>query len=145
LAAGAFLLTASPISAAPHKPDVRVYGSAWLDPETGDKHGMEVELRTGPSATAVVTWCDGDCYGGKAVPVRRSGQRVSFTVMLDGLVDLHGRPAKPLATRYEGTLSERTLNLRSPDRPRTWRERLVRMPHPGPGQTAWLACGKPEC
>jgi hypothetical protein len=144
-AAVVLVLTAAPVFAAPANPDLRVYGSVWVDEETGDKHGMEVELRTGPAPTAVVTWCDGDCYGGKIVPVRLSGQRISFTLMLDGLVDLHGRPAKPLATRYEGTLSEGTMSLTSPDRARTWREHLRRFDHPRPGQTAWLACGKPAC
>ena len=142
LAAVVLVITASSVAAAPAIPDVRVYGSVWADEETGDKHGMEVALG---AQTAVVTWCDGDCYGGKVVPVRRSGQRISFTVTLDGLVDLHGRPARPLATRYDGRLSEGALTLTSPDRPRTWREHLKRFTRPRPGQTAWLACGQPEC
>ena len=145
LAAAALVLAPAPSSAAPLKPDVRVYGSAWVDEKTGDMHGMEVELRLQTPTSAVVTWCQTGCYGGKVVPVRLSGRRISFTVAWDGLVDQDGRPAKPMTTRYVGDLSERMLILSSPDRPRTWREHLTRQPHPRPGQTAWLACGKPEC
>jgi len=145
LASVVLVLIASPVWAAPLKPDVRVYGSAWVDEETGDMHGMEVELRMGPSPSAVVTWCEGECHGGKVIPVRRKGRKISFTTAWNDLVDQNGRPAKSLTTRYEGDLSDEALVLRSPDRPRRWRERLRRFAHPRPGQTAWLACGKPEC
>ena len=145
LAAAAVLLTASPICAA-QPSGARVYGSVWAEEETGDLRGMEVELRPGTPASAVVTWCEGECRGGKVVPVRRSGRRISFTVItLDGIVDRNGRPAKPLTTRYVGELSEGMLVLRSPDRLPSWRERLKRFPSPRPGQTAWLACGEPKC
>jgi hypothetical protein len=58
-----------------------VWSSVRYIAEAGDDLGMEVEIIDKPQPVAVVTICEGSCYGGKAWPVVIQGDRVSFSVL----------------------------------------------------------------
>lgn len=123
---------------------VGVYSSVRVHRETGDVLGDEIEFRPGPKLTAVVTICEGSCWGGKAWPVTISGNRITIPVLMQGLVDQDGRPVKDIPVPLTGQFSGGVLRIEARDEPLS-RETLKRLPHPKPNQTALLACGKPSC
>ena len=132
---------ASPVSA---QTPTGVYSSVRVHPETGDVLGDEIEFRPGPKLTAVVTICEGSCWGGKAWPVTINGNRITIPVLMQGLVDQDGRPVKDIPVPLIGRFSRGALRIEARGEPLS-RETLKRLSHPTPNQTARLACGKPSC
>ena len=127
------------------KSEIRgVYSSVRYNQESGDVLGMEVEVRATPQPTAVVTLCEGQCTGGKVWPALITGDTISFSVMED-LKDQDGRPVKPLKLNFVGQLKGNLLVVRVPDASEAPEERLMRVVHPKPSQTAQLGCGHTAC
>jgi len=121
-----------------------VWSSVRYVAEAGDDLGMEVEIIDKPQPVAVVTICEGSCYGGKTWPAVIRGNKISFSVS-EALVDQNGEPAKPLKMSFVGQLTGRTLSLRMDGESDAPEERLQRVAHPKPNQTAKLGCGKARC
>lgn len=125
---------ASPVAS---KALVGVYSSVRIHPETGDLIGDEIEFLSGPRLRAVVTICEGDCWGGKAWPVTVTGNRITIPVQMQGLVDQDGHPVKDEPRPLSGRLRGEDLRIDG--------ETLKRLRRPRPHQTAILGCGKPSC
>lgn len=117
------------------------YSSVRYVREAGDDLGMEVEVRTKPQPTVVVTICEGGCWGGKTWPAVITDRQISFSV-LEELVDQDGRPATPQRLSFVGRFEGGTLVLEQSGVPP---ERLKRVARPTPGQTARLGCSATAC
>jgi len=141
IAVMALSATAWPIAA---QTPAGVYSSVRVHPETGDVLGDEIEFRPGHKLTAVVTICEGSCWGGKVWPVTVTGDRIDVPVLMQGLVDQAGRPAKDRPLALVGHFRGGSLRLEAQGEPSS-RETLKRLRRPRPNQTAMLACGKPNC
>ena len=135
---------ASAVSSAGHvapaaaSPDPsRVYSSVRYIEEAGDDVGMEVEVITKPRPAAVVTICEGECWGGRTWPPVITGRQISFSVV-EKLTDWHGKPAKLLTLNFVGRFEGDALIIKN--RVDVPTERLRRVVDPIPGQTAQLGC-----
>jgi len=116
------------------------YSSVRNHPYTGDVMGAEVEVRTTPRPTVVVTICEGSCWGGKVWPAVITKHQISFSVVED-LVDQDGRPV-PQRLNFVATFEGGSLVLKQKGVPA---EKLRRVAHPRPGQTARLGCDATVC
>jgi hypothetical protein len=120
-----------------------VYSSVRYNRESGDVLGDQIEIRLGPKPVAVVTLCEGDCYGGKIWPVLIRGNHIEITVQED-LADQDGHPVKGKLIPLVGEFRDGVLRVQVPGEPLS-REILKRVGAPKPNQTAQLACGRPAC
>jgi hypothetical protein len=134
------IAVASPVAA---QTPVGVYSSVRVHPETGDVLGDEIEFRPGPKLMAVVTICERARWGGKAWPVTVTGSRIAIPVLMQGLVDQDGRPAKDQPVPLVGSFTGGILRIETQREPLS--ETLKRLRSPRANQTAMLACGKPNC
>jgi hypothetical protein len=139
----ALSVTAEPVLAATAH-FAGVWSSVRYVAEAGDDLGMEVEIINNPQPVAVVTICEGSCYGGKAWPAVIQGDKITFSVLQD-LVGRNGKPVKPLKMSFVGQLKEQILSVRMLNEQDVPEERLKRVAHPKPSQTAKLGCGKATC
>ena len=121
-----------------------VWSSVRYVAEAGDDLGMEVEIIDKPQPIAVVTICEGACYGGKAWPAVIQGDKITFSV-LQSLVDQNGKHVTPLKMTFVGQLKGRTLSVQMPNGSDVPEDRLKRVANPKPNQTAKLGCGKAVC
>jgi hypothetical protein len=116
-----------------------VYSSVRYAEEAGDDLGMEIEIITKPRPIAVVTICEGQCWGGKTWPVVIDGRDISFSVE-EAFNDQNGKPVKPRILEFAGRLEGDVLVVDMPGASDVPEERLKRVAHPAPGQTARLGC-----
>jgi len=121
-----------------------VYSSVRYVEEAGDDLGMEIEVITTPQPVAVVTICEGQCWGGKTWPVVIDGRKISFSVV-EELKDQDGKPSKPLTLNFVGELRGDVLVVHKRDASDVPEERLKRVANPPPGQTARLGCNAAAC
>lgn len=121
-----------------------VYTSVHYIEEAGDLLGMEVNFRPGPSPTIVVTDCGGECFGGKAWPVKIDGRHISFTTYDESIEypsgKLHRTPVTYSGQFRADGLLELTVHGNS-DTP----EVLKKVKHPRPHQVEQLGCQKDIC
>jgi hypothetical protein len=136
-------LWAVPVASATSSKDISgVYSSVRYIKEAGDDLGMEIDVVTKPQPSAVVTICEGQCAGGKLWPVIITGRKIEFSVVED-LVDQDGKPVEPLKMSFVGRFSGNTLFLKQVGVGLS--EKLHRVAHPVPNQTARLGCGAERC
>jgi hypothetical protein len=125
-----------PVHAAPSLDGVYKY--LQYNQESGDLLGMEVDVRTGPNPTIVVTVCEGGCWGGERRPMTITGQTIAFTVC-ENATDQDGHPVPCKSQPYVGHFqADGTLVLMMPN-DRATRTVLRRVVHPKRDEVQSLA------
>jgi hypothetical protein len=109
-------------------PTSGVYSNVCLYPETDDLGGFALQIVLDAPAAGVFWLCEGGCgWPEPMTSIRRSGDRIRFTVAEHAVESSTGKTVQIAVYHYRGKFTARGLMLTS-DAPDFGRANLIRLP-----------------